>query len=176
MEEDRRRRTKQKGGARGWAACSRREVVHRWCTQPRAVFSGWARACTYTIHARRTTRCRLTSGAVLRGLVMLRVRAMAPDTRLPWAQKRRSRQAPCSAPVAQRSWSPDIAVGKRARRTSARRVCYRQTALPIVVTEGCYSCVFLQLQRQQLFPKYSVPCRYLCVQRTSRFKKNGRRS
>ena len=98
-----------------------------------AVLSGWARACTYTIHARRTTRCRLTSGAVLRGLVILRVRAMAPDTRLPWAQKRRSRQAPCSAPVAQRSWSPDIAVGKRARRTSARRVCYRQTALRMLL-------------------------------------------
>ena len=122
-----------------------------------AVLSGWARACSYTIHARRTTRCRLTSGAVLRGLVMLRVRAMAPDTRLPWAQKRRSRQAPCSAPVAQRSWSPDIAVGKRARRTSARRVCYRQTALPIVVTEGCYSCVFLQLQRQQLSQNTRCP-------------------
>ena len=134
VEEDRRRRTKQKGGARGWAACSRREEVHRWCTQPRAVLSGWARACSYTIHARRTcTRCRLTSGAVLRGLVMLRVRAMAPDTRLPRAQKRRSRQAPCSAPVAQRSWSPDIAVGKRARRTSARRVCYRQTALQMLL-------------------------------------------
>jgi hypothetical protein len=32
---------------------------------------------------------------------MLRVHALAPDTRLPWAQK-----ASRSAPVAQRSWSP----------------------------------------------------------------------